>query len=319
MPRKLRFEGEGAMYHVINRGNYRQHIFREDGAKETFLICLEEACKKTGWRVHAWCIMSNHFHLALETPRGNLVEGMTWLQATFATRFNRHRGESGHLFQGRYKSLYVEGQAGMGALCHYLHLNPVRAKVLPVDEVLKWPWTSLAWMSAPKRRPEFYSPQIALKHAGNLADTMQGWRQYRKYLAWVAESEPVQRQLGFKKMSKGWAIGSDAFKKNLIAEHREKVSQKMLEDPERAEAREAFLRKELRTLLRIEKKTVADIATDRKSANWKLEIAAAMKQRTTVTNRWLSDALRMGHPSEVSRLVTAMISKRVRKRTKHTT
>ena len=84
MARPLRMESEAGVYHVLNRGNYRAAIFRTEKAKAAFLKCLEEACEKTGWRVYGWCIMSNHFHLALETPRGNLVEGMTWLQGTFA-------------------------------------------------------------------------------------------------------------------------------------------------------------------------------------------------------------------------------------------
>ena len=88
MARKLRIEYEGALYHVINRGNYRADIFASDGAREAFEECLWEACEKTGWRVHAYVIMRNHYHVALETPNGDLVAGMKWLQATFANRFN---------------------------------------------------------------------------------------------------------------------------------------------------------------------------------------------------------------------------------------
>ena len=102
MARKLRIEYEGALYHVINRGNYRADIFASDGAREAFAECLWEACEKTGWRVHAYVIMRNHYHVALETPNGDLVAGMKWLQATFANRFNRFRKELGHVFQGRY-------------------------------------------------------------------------------------------------------------------------------------------------------------------------------------------------------------------------
>ena len=76
MPRKLRFEQEGAVYHVLNRGNYRAEVFGTEGAKTAFLQCLDEACAKTGWVVHAWCLMSNHYHIALETPVANLVEGI---------------------------------------------------------------------------------------------------------------------------------------------------------------------------------------------------------------------------------------------------
>jgi len=107
MARPLRLELQDGVYHVLNRGNYRTDIFRAEKTKAAFLKCLGEACDKTGWRVHAWCIMSNHYHLALSTPRANLGEGMRWLQGTFATRFNRMRQERGHLFQGRYKSLVV--------------------------------------------------------------------------------------------------------------------------------------------------------------------------------------------------------------------
>lgn len=108
MARKLRLEFPGACYHVINRGNYRADLFQTDKTKVAFEACLFEACAKSGWVLHAFVVMRNHYHLALETPQGNLVAGMQWLQATFANRFNKLRGERGHLFQGRYKALLVD-------------------------------------------------------------------------------------------------------------------------------------------------------------------------------------------------------------------
>lgn len=137
MTRKLRIEYEGAVYHVINRGNYRADIFEQSGAKAAFLKCLDEACQKSGWIVHAWVIMRNHYHLALETPRGNLVPGMHWLQATFSARFNRFRKENGHLFQGRYKAILVEPDRALGSLCQYIHLNPIRAKAVRTSELMQ--------------------------------------------------------------------------------------------------------------------------------------------------------------------------------------
>src|SRR5689334_9938924 len=98
---------EGAVYHVISRGNYRAQVFKDEATKAAFVKCLDEVCEKAGWVVHAWCVMSNHYHVCLQTPRANLVEGMRWLQSTFAIRFNRLRDERGHLFQGRYKALPV--------------------------------------------------------------------------------------------------------------------------------------------------------------------------------------------------------------------
>ena len=93
----LRLEADDGIYPVLNRGNCWADIFRADKTKAAFLQCLGEVCGKTGWRVHGWCLLSNHSHLAVETPPGNLVGGIPWLQGTFSARFNRRRGERGHL------------------------------------------------------------------------------------------------------------------------------------------------------------------------------------------------------------------------------
>jgi len=130
MARKLRLEYAGACYHVINRGNYRRDLFAGKGAAESFQRCLFEAAARFGWRLHAFVIMRNHFHLAIETPEPNLSEGMQWLQATWAARFNRFHGETGRPFQGRYKALHVEPGHALAQVAHYIHLNPVRAKIV---------------------------------------------------------------------------------------------------------------------------------------------------------------------------------------------
>jgi len=93
MARKLRVEYAGACYHVLNRGNYRKDLFADESAAESFQACLFEAAQRFGWRVHAFVIMRNHFHLAVETPEPNLSEGMRWLQARWAARFNRYRSQ----------------------------------------------------------------------------------------------------------------------------------------------------------------------------------------------------------------------------------
>ena len=153
MARLLRMEYEGGVYHVINRGNYRSDIFGAERTKAAFLKCLGEACEKAAWKVHAWCVMTNHFHLALETPQPNLVEGMRWFEGTFANRFNRMRKERGHLFQGRYKSLIVDPGDGLGSLCHYIHLNPVRAGICEADDLTHWRWSSVATSCSSLRVP----------------------------------------------------------------------------------------------------------------------------------------------------------------------
>jgi putative transposase len=89
MARKLRVQYPGAIYHIMSGGDHREAIFRGDKDRELFLQTLEQACAKADWQVHAWCLMSNHFHLVVETPKANLVEGMKWLLGTYTARFNR--------------------------------------------------------------------------------------------------------------------------------------------------------------------------------------------------------------------------------------
>lgn len=305
MARPLRLESEDGVYHVLNRGNYRTDIFRSDKAKAAFLKCLGEACGKTGWQVHAWCLMSNHYHLAVSTPGANLVDGMRWLQGTFSTRFNRMRQERGHLFQGRYKSLIVDPAAGLGPLCHYIHLNPVRAQLRPVSDLPAYPWTSLRWLMEPKSRPEWYQPQPALEHAGELADTPVGRAKYLAYLAWLAEDEPARKQQRFTEMSKGWVIGTGEFAKALVQENRTLSGQGRRRAAEMQETREALWQEELSSLLRKLRRQPRELTGTGKSVDWKLAVAAALKARTTVTNRWLATTLALGNLHEVSRKVSA--------------
>ena len=144
MPRKVRVEYAGACYHVINRGNYRRDLFAAKGAAESFQACVFEAGQCFGWRLHAFVIMRNHFHLAVETPEPNLSEGMKWLQGTWAARFNRFRGEGGRPFQGRYKALHVEAGHALAQVAHYIHLNPVRAKIKTAPRLGDYRWSSLS-------------------------------------------------------------------------------------------------------------------------------------------------------------------------------
>src|SRR5690349_15904543 len=131
MARKVRVEFAGAVYHVLDRGDRREAIFQDEKDRELFLTALGEVCLRMGWRVHAWVLMGNHYHLLLETPEPNLVAGRHWLQTTYTVRFNRRDRLCGHLFQGRYKSVLVDAEAGgyFAVLSDYIHLNPVRARL----------------------------------------------------------------------------------------------------------------------------------------------------------------------------------------------
>jgi len=249
--------------------------------------------------------MSNHYHLAVSTPNANLVEGMRWLQGTFATRFNRYRKERGHLFQGRYKSLLVDPAGGLGPLCHYIHLNPVRAHQRPVAELPAWPWASVHWLTQPRLRPSWYDPTAALAHAGGLKDTSAGRNKYLEYLAWLAEDEPARKAQRFAEMSQGWVIGTRDFAQAMVREHREAIGHGRRLAGELQAAQEALWADTLERLLRRLGRTPGDLRLAGKSVDWKLAVAAALKGQTTVTNRWLGTALHMGNLYEVSRKVAA--------------
>lgn len=300
MARKLRLEFPGACYHVINRGNYRVDIFRTEGAKAAFEACLFEACAKSGWVLHAYVLMSNHYHIAVETPKGNLVAGMQWLQATFANRFNRLRGERGHLFQGRYKSLLVEENGPLGQVCHYIHLNPVRAGVIGVEKLGAYRYGSYWYLTRPKQRPGFLRADTALREAGELADTKAGWSSYADYLAWQASEGPAGRNQAYVRLSKGWALGGPDFKRTLLQEHVVAAATRAWEAVGAKEIRETQWQALLDRGLRQLGKTATDVGRERKSASWKVALAAWLKQRSQAGNRWLCEHLHMGTPVAVS-------------------
>ncbi len=157
MARKLRVQYPGAIYHVMNRGDRREDVFENDDDRRLFLETLREVCEKTDWQVHAWCLMRNHIHLVVETPRADLVDGMKWLFGTYTMRYNRRRREFGHLFSGRYKALIVDssGNGYLKTVCDYVHLNPVRAKLLKPEQPLEqFSWSSYPlYLASPDRRP----------------------------------------------------------------------------------------------------------------------------------------------------------------------
>jgi len=159
MARKLRIQYAGAIYHVMSRGNGKAAVFHNDVDRRSFVQTLAEACAKTDWQVHAYCLIKTHFHLVVETPRSNLVPGMKWLLGTYTIRFNRRHKVFGHLFSGRYKALPIDG-SGSGYLrtaCDYVHLNPVRAKLLkPAQKLAEFGWSSyLDYLKEPKGRPKW--------------------------------------------------------------------------------------------------------------------------------------------------------------------
>lgn len=130
MTRALRIEYPGAVYHVTARGTGRQNIFLNDSDKAAFLDRLLIAISRHNWICHAYCLMSNHYHLLLETSDGNLSAGMKLLNSVYAQYFNHSNDRTGHLFKGRFKAIVVEKESYLLELCRYIVLNPVRSGIV---------------------------------------------------------------------------------------------------------------------------------------------------------------------------------------------
>src|SRR3989338_712132 len=130
MARPLRIEYPGAFYHITSRGNERKNIFKNEYDFKKFLEYLEAANKRYRAVIHIYCLMSNHYHLLIETPLGNLSQIMRHINGSYTTYFNTKRQRAGHLFQGRYKAILVEADEYAGELSRYIHLNPVRAGIV---------------------------------------------------------------------------------------------------------------------------------------------------------------------------------------------
>jgi len=153
MARPLRLQFEGAVYHITSRGNARQEIFLDDKDRTVFLEVLAEVIGRFGWICHAYCLMSNHYHILIETPEPNLSRGMQLLNGVYTQRFNRYHKRFGHVLQGRYKAILVERESHLLELARYVVLNPVRAKM--VSSAKDWPWSSYRAMSGQSDVPEF--------------------------------------------------------------------------------------------------------------------------------------------------------------------
>ncbi|WP_263079849.1 transposase [Endozoicomonas sp. Mp262] len=160
MSRPLRIEYAGALYHVTSRGNERKAIFREEADFDLFLDVLAEVCDRFNWVIHSWCLMTNHYHLVVETPDGNLSAGMRQLNGVYTSRFNRRYGRVGHLFQGRYKGILVDKSAYLLELSRYVVLNPVRARM--VNRPDEWQWSSYLYTLGELPSPDWLATDAML-------------------------------------------------------------------------------------------------------------------------------------------------------------
>ena len=296
MPRSLRIEYPGAIYHVMNRGDRRENIFLNDEDREHFLKTLGQACEKSHWQVHAYCLMSNHFHLVVETPEPTLVAGMKWFLGTYTQRFNARHQMRGHLFSGRYKALMVDERdhSYLRTVCDYTHLNPARAGLIAAQQSLEsYPWSSyIDYLNLPMKRPVWLRTDRLLGEHGILSDDAAGRREFsRRMELRQLEGEDTNAH---KKIRRGWKLGAEDFLDRLqdqlqgatrdrheatqVRESMQIQAQRIIEEEL---AKEGLSREKLPLL--------------RKGAAVKIQLARKLRQSTTLTLKEVSQLLHAGN------------------------
>lgn len=209
MARPLRIEYPGALYHVTARGNARQPIFLSKADAHAFLDTLGATALRLGWRFHAYCLMTNHYHLLVETEHANLSRGMRHLNGVYTQAFNRAHKRVGHLFQGRYKAILVEAETYFLELARYIVLNPVRAGM--VAEPKEWLWSSHRVTLGEAEAYDWFNTSPLLEYF----DADEG-KARRAYAAFVAEG--VGKPSPWESVRNQLVLGSQAFADRFLAQ-----------------------------------------------------------------------------------------------------
>jgi len=315
MARKPRIEFAGAVYHVISRGDRGEAIYQDDEDRRVFLQFLGGVCDRTGWLIHAFVLMTNHYHLLLETPEANLVVGMKWLQGVYTQRFNLRHRLRGHLFQGRYKALLIDGEEPGHFLqaSSYIHLNPVRAGLVKANQPLRiYLWSSFpSYLASPRKRIEWVYVDRVLGELGHQKGSRGAREKYGRYMEELAKKcreVDGKRELEdkWKPLRRGWYMGDEVYLSRLL-----ELMRKNLE----GRARESYLGEELREhdegqALRMLKRGLgvlgikeSDLEAKAKGAVEKQVLAWWLRKKTVVSRRWISENLGMGDLSRVTNAV----------------
>lgn len=334
MPRHVRIEFAGAMYHVMARGDRQEAIVRDDEDRRTFLRTLGEACKRSGFRVHAYVLMSNHYHLLLETPEANLARGMGWLQNAYTRRINVRHKLWGHVFGGRYKSVLVEPGNCFLALLNYIHLNPVRAGMIGEGAGLEsYPWSSVTdYLSPPGSRPEWLETGMGFSVSGfrdsaggrreflEALEALVDWRNPRKAGAVYSEGEKAPQLAIHSTLRRGWLFGSQEFREKLLVFARnnfETRSQGKANGYHGEGARDYGENRASELLsagLRHFGIAQEELKAAPKSDVRKCLLAHLIQSQTSVRLDWISDQLGMGTRSGCCRLIADIRQKILKER-----
>jgi REP element-mobilizing transposase RayT len=191
MSRPIRLEFPDALYHITSRGDRREDIYDDDADREAFLKIFSKVIEQNNWYCYSYCLMSNHYHLLVQTPDANLSKGMHQLNGIYTQYYNRRHGLTGHLFQGRYKSILVDQDAYLLELSRYIVLNPVKAGM--VKSVEKWVWSSYRAMVGMTSSPEWLSSEFLLSQFSKQRKT--AIKRYRQFVSEGLKNSSIWHQL----------------------------------------------------------------------------------------------------------------------------
>jgi putative transposase len=321
MARGIRIEYPGAFYHVMARGNRRERIFRDEADRRFFCQTLGEACARTGWKVHAWVLMSNHYHLMLETPEANLVAGMKWLQNTYTRRYNSRHKLWGRLFGDRYKAVLSEGASPYYycSLMDYLHLNPVRVGLVrraQGQSVRDYAWSSVAagYALPASQRAAWLAAAEGLAMA-QCADTAAGRRRFVAHLDQRAQEEgsrgagviAPEKDRRRSHLRHGWYWGSQAFAERML-----KLAEKAVRSRKNRTYRSGALSRahDEREAERLLSEGLAAAGLEEEALGRlpgsdarKTALANLLLERTVARQSWIADRLSMRSAANVSQQV----------------
>jgi REP element-mobilizing transposase RayT len=224
MARPLRIEYPGALYHLTSRGNAQEDIFRDDADREEFLSVLSSVVERFQWRLYAYCLMDNHYHLMVETPKANLSKGMRQLNGVYTQRVNRRHRRVGHVFQGRFKAIVVDRQAYLLELSRYVVLNPVRARM--VKDPARYRWSSYRASAGLEDLPAFLDALTLLAH---FAKSLPAAR--RRYMAFAEEG--IRTPSPWERLQGQVLLGKQAFLRKVAPRLKSKALAKEIPKAQR--------------------------------------------------------------------------------------
>jgi REP element-mobilizing transposase RayT len=216
MGRAWRIEYEGALYHILSRGNVQGDIFYDDTDRWRFLNTIGDLSERFAVDIFAYVLMNNHYHLLLKTRRANLSKAMQWFGTTYTRRFNNRHNRSGHLFQGRFKSIIIENDAYLMQLSCYIHRNPLRAGI--VKRLADYRWSSYLAYGYGKSTPAWLSTKLILSQ-------FRHGDEHKQYREKVQKYSKEEKRL-WEDFRHGLFLGSNRFVTRLRKQHMPKKPDK---------------------------------------------------------------------------------------------